>query len=112
MPDHDPADRLYHNARREAVLVLIIWALALTWTVGYCYLHGYRHAADSWVVRAGLAEPEVDAALVAGMPAWVFHGIVVPWLVCLGLTFLFGQYMADDDLGAEAEGEEAGHAGH
>lgn len=112
MPDHDSAARLYQNSRREARLVLIVWALALTWTVGFSYLHGYEHTPDDWVVRAGLAAPRTAADFqhVAGVPDWVFLGIVVPWLICTAFTVGFGLGMKDDDLGAEAE-EGTGH-GH
>jgi hypothetical protein len=104
------AARLFHNSRREAGLVLLVWALALAWTVGYCYLRGYQHNPadpfDAWLLQTGLAvqpDPE-EAATVAGLPSWVFVGVIVPWLACVGITMYFGmRVIADDDLGAEAE---------
>ncbi len=110
MSDHHTAHRLYLNARREAVLVLVVNLLALAWTVGYCYLHGYQHAPDSWVVRAGWATPRTanDFDQVAGLPDWVMYGLFVPWLVCAGLTGLATLLMRDDDLGQDLE-EGAGH---
>jgi hypothetical protein len=71
----DPATQTYRNARREARFVLSVWLCALLWTVSYCYLHGYPHAPDSWLVRNGLATateigpsrvPSVGLAAVAG----------------------------------------------
>ena len=34
MPSRNPAGQLLRNARREALLVALVWVLALTWTVG------------------------------------------------------------------------------
>ena len=113
MPRREAEVRLVRNARREAWVVAAVWALALVWSVGYCYLNGYRHDADSWVVRAGLAEPRQDDRLerTLGFPHWVFAGIMVPWLLCTAFTVWFGLFgMADDDLGADRdEGDARGH---
>ena len=39
---------------------------------------------------------------IAGMPSWVFWGIMVPWALCALFTFWFaGFFMADDDLGKD-----------
>jgi hypothetical protein len=107
----DPAARLYRNAVREARIVLSVWALALAWTVGWCYLRGYEHAPDSWAVQAGLALPRTaeNFRQIAGLPDWVLFGIVLPWVACSLFTALFGvAIMRDDDLGREA-GEGADH---
>jgi hypothetical protein len=113
MADREAAARLFRHARREAMVVLVVWALALAWSVGYCYLYGYEHSADSWVVQAGLAPPP-DARTfrpVAGFPDWVVYGILLPWLACTAFTIYFALFgMTDDDLGAEAEeGADRGH---
>jgi hypothetical protein len=113
MSDRESATRLFRHARREAIVVIIVWALALTWTVGYCYLRGYQHDETSWVVQQGLAQPHTpdDFRQIAGLPEWVFFGILLPWLACTAFTIgfcLFG--MTDDDLGREAE--EGGRHGH
>jgi hypothetical protein len=114
---HDPDDgtRLFRNARREAILVLIVWALALTWTVGYCYLHGYQHDPESWVVRNGWAtlRTKDNFQHFWGLPDWVFIGILLPWLICSAFTVGFCLGMKDDDLGLEAEeGDEGTEHGH
>jgi hypothetical protein len=111
MSHPDPAARLFQHARREALIVLAVWAVALAWTVGWCYLRGYEHAAESWPVRAGLAEVRTaaDVRLTAGFPDWVFYGIVLPWFACTAFTVGFCLFvMTDDDLGTEA-GEGGGH---
>ena len=113
MSDPRKARQLFRNARREALLVLVIFTLALLWTVGYCYLHGYRHDPDSWLVQAGLASvrtPE-NFQQILGLPDWVFIGILLPWLMCSAFTFGFCAGMADDELGEEAQ-EEAPGDGH
>ena len=113
MTDRQAAARLYRHARREALLVLAVWAASLLWTVGYCYLYGYEHPADSWVVQAGLARPPAPGEFrqFLGFPDWVLFGIIAPWLACTAFTMAFALFgMRDDDLGAEA-GEGAGH-GH
>ena len=83
---------------------------ALVWTVGYCSLHGYQHPADSWLVRSGLAVDRTaeDLGTYAGIPDWVFIGIVLPWGICTLITiFMSLRGLADDDLGAEQESAES-----
>jgi hypothetical protein len=106
MPDPKSAARLYFNAWREAGLLLCVWAAAFFWTVSYCYLNGYRHAPESWLVQAGLAVVRSDEDLHAlfGFPDWVFYGIMIPWASCTVFTVLFSIFiLRDDDLGAEVE---------
>ena len=108
---NEAAAATYRHARREARFVIILWFLALVWTVGYCYLHGYRHAPDDFVVRVGLAEPpgQEPPRVILGMPSWVTFGIFAPWVACSVITVLFGMYgIKDDELGVEFE--EAPHA--
>jgi hypothetical protein len=65
-PDEDPVVR---DSRREAAITLVLFALAVTYTVGYCTLFGYNRS------LAGMT-------FVLGVPDWVFWGIVVPWCAC------------------------------
>jgi hypothetical protein len=88
--------RLLKHARREGLLLMIVWASALVWSVGYAAVFGYGRAPES--IR-----------LILGMPDWVFWSVVFPW----GLSLLFSLwfcffYMADDDLGEDRD-EGAGH---
>lgn len=108
MSDPEAARSLLRHARREAVLTLIVWAAALCWTIGYCFLFGYQHAPDSWLVRNGVVPLRTGDNLTqfAGLPDWVCFGILLPWLLCSAWTICFGSaVMHDDDLGAEAEEE-------
>jgi hypothetical protein len=105
----DLAARTFRNAIREARIVLCVWFLALIWTVGYCYVNGYRHDADNPLVRLGIAD-EKPAALTEhlfGMPRWVCWGIFAPAVSCSLFTLAFGLFgIADDPLGFENEEEE------
>jgi len=97
MPSEDP---ILRNSRREALVVLCIWVIACAYTVGYCYAFGYHREPGS-------------LKFVAGLPDWVFWGILVPWTTCSLLSFWVSNYLiADDDLGpemADVPPEEAGH---
>jgi hypothetical protein len=108
MPTTNPGAILFGNARREAFLAVLIWLAALLWTVGYCYLRGYVHSADSWLVQNGLAVgPGESFHQFWGLPSWVLFGIIVPWLIASVVTLLFARFiMADDDLGREEGGAE------
>jgi hypothetical protein len=63
---------------------------ALLWSVPYCYLNGYPDSFD----------PETFKT-VWGVPAWVFWGIAVPWIVADVLTIFFCLFVIKcDDLEA------------
>jgi hypothetical protein len=95
-PPPPPAreQRLLRNARREGVLLLIAWAVALAWSVGGGYLFGY-------------GRDPATITTILGIPDWIFWCVVVPWFVCVAFAvwFCFG-YMADDDLGRDRYEEE------
>ena len=40
-PDADRLDPLVVHARRETLLILIVFAICLVWSVTWCYLTGY-----------------------------------------------------------------------
>jgi hypothetical protein len=84
--------RLLRHARREGLVIMSAWAVALLWSVGVSYLFGYGREARA-------------IGLVLGMPDWVFWGVAFPWGLCLLLSVWFCfRYMADDDLGQDREG--------
>lgn len=104
----DPALGTYRHARREARIVFFVWLIALIWTVGYCYINGYRHDADNPLVRIGMADenPQALSEHRLGMPMWVCYGIFAPAVGCSLFTLFFGLFvMADDPLGVEKEEE-------
>ena len=113
MPEREAANRLFRHARREAIVIVVAWFLTILWTLGYCYLRGYDHAPDSWLVRWGLATPRAAEEMQqwAGFPDWVLNGVVLPWAGCTLFTLAFAAFgMADDDLGTETE--QGGPRGH
>jgi hypothetical protein len=90
-PQTDPALK---NARREAIVIGVVWFAAMTYCCAYCYVFGY--------IRAGHPLGAADVHPILGMPSWVFWGIIVPWAVCALFTFWFaGFVMADDELGKD-----------
>lgn len=103
---HDPPLQTFKNARREAKIVLAVWFVAMIWTVGYCYLNGYGHDPDGFLVKHEIAEarPAAIKELRLGMPKWVCWGIFAPALGCSLFTLCFGLFgIRDDPLGVEKE---------
>jgi hypothetical protein len=92
----DKEQRLLRNARREGLLIMAVWALALVWSVGVATYAGYDR------------DP-ADIGLILGITDWVFWSVIFPWGLCLifSVWFCFG-YMADDDLGKDPV-EGSGH---
>jgi hypothetical protein len=82
-------DPVLKSARREALVIAVVAVVAAIYSVGYCVVFGYN--------RAG--EP---IRFVCGFPSWVFWGIVVPWLVCIGFAAWFSlAFMTDEALGED-----------
>ena len=73
-------DAVVKAARREASLAFGMWAIALLYTVTYCYLNGYGRSAE-------------DLTFVL-------------WLTCvvMSVVFAFG-IMGDESLGEEADAD-------
>jgi hypothetical protein len=69
-------------------VVLGFWLVFALWTVLACWRLGYEGPTDPAKMK-----------LVAGMPSWVFWGIVVPWVASMGFTIWFALcFMKDHDL--------------
>lgn len=123
MAENDPTDlqepredTLYRHSLREAIYILSLWACCLVYTVTYCYLYGFRvhephpdstgPAVGEWLGPLTSFDrlPEsLTTPLGLGIPDWVLHGIVAPWLLSIVLSFGFCLFLfAEDDLG-EAE---------
>ena len=84
-----------HAARREALLALGTWAVAMLYTVTYCYRNGYGRSVDS-------------LTFVLWFPDWVFWGIVVPWGICILFSTVFAfRLMGAESLGADTGDEQA-----
>jgi len=102
----DNAARTFRHSVREARWVALLWFLNLSWTIGYSYIHGYPHTADSFVVKLGLADVWEPSQFrhTFGIPNWVLFAVIIPWFVMVTISILFAKfYMSNDDLGVEAE---------
>ncbi|MBL9093675.1 MAG: DUF997 family protein [Planctomycetaceae bacterium] len=95
---HPNEDPIVTSSRREAVLTVVLWATALTYSVGYCYLYGYNRELDS----------SLDGMeFFFGWPDWVFWGIVVPWGTCTVVSTIFAFFvMTDAPLGEDRDDDE------
>ena len=82
---------LLRSARREAAFVLLLWLVALVYSVGYCAAFGYRRTA-------------LDLRFVLGFPDWVFWGVVTPWVICAVVSLVASHFfMTDEDMGEDDE---------
>ena len=88
---HPRTDPLVHSARREALLVVSVWLMALVYSITTCY-------------RLGYDRPIEELQLVLGFPEWVFWGIVVPWVICTVFAWYFGaSFIRDEHLGEDLD---------
>ena len=78
-------DPTFLSARREAIIIFLVWVVCFLWSVPYCYLAGY-------------GAPAAPPHMLWGIPSWVVWGIAVPWLVADVFTvWMCVAYMSDDD---------------
>jgi hypothetical protein len=96
----DRLDPLVRSAFREALVVSLIWLCAMVWSVGVSWWLGYGRTAQ-------------DLRLVLGFPEWVFWGIVVPWVTCAVISWLFAVwFVRDGELGEDvADADDLGLGG-
>jgi len=91
VPQSDRLDPLVRSAFREALVVSLIWLGAMVWSVGVSWWLGYGRS-------------EAELRLVLGFPEWVFWGIVVPWVSCAVISWLFAVwFVRDGELGEDLE---------
>jgi uncharacterized protein DUF997 len=84
-------DPVVRSGRREALMVVGIWLTALTYSVITCYTLGYNR-------------PVSELKLVFGFPEWVFWGVLVPWVTCSVVSWVFGaMFVRDGHLGQDLE---------
>ena len=96
-PDLFKYDPTFLHARREAIVIVALFAVFCIWSISVCYGFGYLNT----------DEHRPDIATTFGMPSWVFWGICLPWIVVdvVAVWFCFF-FMQDDDLGEDHEGED------
>jgi tellurite resistance protein TehA-like permease len=114
-----PDDPSLIRSRREAFMILGLWAACFVYTATYCYLFGYSSheplkasvstGPDIAVVVGPLESFNRDPASITypfdlGIPDWVLWGIVTPWAICIVLSLIFCLFIyTDEDLGVELE---------
>ena len=92
MIDASRFDPGFLRARREAIIILIAWAVCLIWTVGYCGVAGYANDSEA-------------IALLFGMPRWVVWGILAPWIAATLFSTWFSLcHIADESGHAQSDG--------
>ena len=86
---NDNTDPVVRTARREALLVVGIWLVTIVYSISTCYWLSYNR-------------PAKVLKLVFGFPDWIFWGIVAPWVLCAGISWLFGAvFVRDAHLGED-----------
>jgi hypothetical protein len=89
---------VYVHGRREAFVILGVWATCLVWTVGTSYALGF-------------GAPSSAVKTVWGIPHWVFWGVLMPWIAATVFSVVFSfAVMADDDLGEDLPDTDADEA--
>ena len=91
-------DPFFLHARREAVVIFLVWFVALLWAVPYCYFTGYS-----------VADPG-NIPTTFGVPSWIVWGIGFPWLVAdVFTTWFCFRFMKDGDLGTAGDEDKLEH---
>lgn len=91
-----PSRPLVENARREALVVAVVWLGMMLYTTLYCWQNGNGRTLE-------------NLTYVWGFPDWIFWGVIVPWYGCLIFSIVFAYaFMQDTPLGDdEGHGEVA-----
>ena len=125
MSEKKSPDQVYLNCRREAIVIFFLWLAASSCSIVISYLYGYTSHEPSGLAT-GLSVEEIAGPLDKfnrdpgsitfplglGIPDWVFYAIVVPWAICILVTWVFCVfYMKDDDLGSDPAVNPAGTNG-
>lgn len=97
LPDKDQYDPVFLHARREVIVIILLFSGFCVWAVATCLTQGY--------LKPDETRATIDTTF--GMPTWAFWGIFVPWLVvdAIAVWFCFF-FMKADDLGAAHEDED------
>ncbi len=94
-PEPEPTidDPLVTHSLREAKWIVVVWVVAFVWVVGYCSRYGYYREGET-------------TTIIGGMPAWVFWGVALPWVVATIVSSWFAlRCIADESLVDRADGE-------
>jgi len=86
-------DPVLTSARREALLVFVIWLVACAYSISVCY-------------RLGYGRDVTTLTYILGFPDWIFWGVITPWTVCTVLSFVLSYFVIRDDELGEEQAEE------
>ena len=87
-------DPVVRNARREAILIGLLWLASTLYCCFYSWAFGYSTPAHPL--------GKADVRPILGVPSWAFWGYLVPWGICAVITVWFAGFsMTDDDLGED-----------
>ena len=75
-------------------IALLFWAAFGAWTLGYAKLNAYKTPPEG-----------EEIALVLGVPAWAFWGVILPWIVATLFTVWFALFSMTDHELIEPESE-------
>ncbi len=88
-----PLDPLVVSSLAELKWIVAAWSVHCVWVVGYSSLYGY-------------GDVEAADALVAGVPSWVFWGVLLPWGGATLFTIWFALVKMQDHALPDASDED------
>jgi len=95
-PDSPEWDPVYLHAKRETGVIIGLFLLFFSYSITLCWFLGYPSG----------TEVGQTPKLILGMPAWVFWGIFVPWIVVDVVAYWFCfHFMVDDPLDDSVQGD-------
>ena len=97
-------DPVFVNAKREAKIILVSFAVFAVYTLSVSYSLGWHsdHPGDT------------EPSMVLGIPSWVFWGILVPWIFANLVTgwfcfrFMRDDLLTDTQQAADSPGDASG----
>lgn len=73
----------FHKVRTEAVVAGGLWVVFAIWTIGACYVLGYKAEKTTFFY---------------GIPTWILWGVMLPWVAATVANSVFAIFfMADDE---------------
>lgn len=89
MSDDFEEDPLVRHSRMEAAVAGLIWLAFMTSVVGISF-------------ALGSGRKPADVTYVFGVPDWVFFGVVIPWVVGVGVSYWYAfTFVRDESIGED-----------
>jgi hypothetical protein len=96
------------NARRafkEAWWILLTWCGFCAWVLLVCAPHFQTRPTAATMERVELPTDAMPVATVGGLPAWVFWGIALPWIVASAISIIFSlRYLQHEPAVEQTDG--------